>query len=75
MVFVNLLAFAIVFFIVYIPLAVIIGWLDYRKFAVPVDTALIAKASPWTRDLAKALILIAEGKNEEAIKILRKWTT
>ena len=75
MVFVNLLAFAIVFFIVYIPLAVIIGWLDYRKFAVPVDTALIAKASPWTRDLAKALILIAEGKNEEAIKILRKWAT
>lgn len=74
-VFTNLLAFAIAFFIIYIPLAVIIGWLDYRKFAVPVDTALIAKASPWTRDLAKALILIAEGKNEEAIKVLRKWTT
>ena len=30
-------------------------------------------ASPWTRDLARALILIAEGKNEEAIKVLEKW--
>jgi len=73
LVFSSLMAFAIVFFMVYIPLAVIIGYLDYKHFAVPVDMALTAKASPWNRDLAKALILIAEGKNKEAVEILKKW--
>jgi len=71
--FTSLTAFAITFFLVYVPLAIIIGWLDYKKFAVPVDTALVAKASPWNRDLARALILIAEGRNKEAIEILKKW--
>ncbi|RLB81447.1 MAG: hypothetical protein DRH17_09115 [Deltaproteobacteria bacterium] len=73
LVFSSLIAFAIVFFAVYIPLAIIIGYYDYKKFAVPVDTALAAKASPWNRDLARALILIAEGRNKEAIEILKKW--
>lgn len=73
LVFANMLAFALAFFLTYIPLATIIGWLDYRRFAVPVDTALVAKASPWVRDLARALILIAEGKNKEAVELLRKW--
>lgn len=71
--FTSLTAFAVTFFLVYVPLAIVIGWLDYKKFAVPVDTALATKASPWIRDLAKALILIAEGRNKEAIEILRKW--
>jgi len=26
------------------------------------------------RDLAKALMLMAEGRNEEAVKVLRKWS-
>jgi len=73
LVFSSLIAFAIAFFLVYVPLAILIGWYDYRKFAVPVDTALVAKASPWNRDLARALILIAEGRNREAIEVLRKW--
>jgi len=73
MLFSSLTAFAITFFLVYIPLAIIIGWYDYRKFAVPVDSSLSAKASPWHRDVAKALMLIAEGRNKEAIEILRKW--
>ena len=70
----SLLAFAMVFFLLYVPIAVLIGWYDYRRLAVPVDTALSARASPWTQDLAKALILIAQGKNSEAIKILEKWS-
>lgn len=69
----SLMAFAVAFFLVYVPLAVVIGWLDYRRFAVPVDSALTARASPWHRDVAKALILIAEGRGEEATKILEKW--
>ncbi len=71
--FAHLTYFAIVFALLYIPTAVIIGWYDYRKFAVPTETALRSMASPWTQDLARALILIAEGKNEEAIKVLKKW--
>jgi len=69
----SLMVFAVAFFLVYVPLAVVIGWLDYRRFAVPVDSALTARASPWHRDVAKALILIAEGRGEEATKILEKW--
>jgi len=70
----SLLVFAMIFFLLYVPIAVLIGWYDYRRLAVPVDTALSARASPWTQDLAKALILIAQGKNSEAIKILEKWS-
>lgn len=73
LVFANILAFATAFFLAYVPLAILVGWLDYRRLAVPVESALAAKYSPWARDLAKALILIAEGKNKEAIELLRKW--
>ena len=71
--FTHLTYFAAIFALLYIPIAVVIGWYDYRKFAVPTESALRSMASPWTRDLARALILIAEGKNEEAIKVLEKW--
>ncbi|MHA1590202.1 MAG: hypothetical protein ACTSVA_06335 [Candidatus Njordarchaeales archaeon] len=73
-IFSSLTVFACSFFLIYVPLAIMIGWYDFRKLAVPVDTALSARASPWVRDLAKALILIAQGKNDEAIEILEKWT-
>lgn len=72
-IFSSLLAFAIAFFLVYIPLATFIGWYDYKRFTVPVEMTIGAKASPWNRDIAKALMLIAEGKNEEAIEVLKKW--
>ena len=71
--FTNLTLFAVAFALTYIPLTVLIGWLDYKKYAMPTDMALMAKASPYNRDIAKALILIARGKNDEAIEILRKW--
>lgn len=70
----SILTFAVLFFLIYTPVAILIGWYDYKKFAVPVDTELTSKANPWVRDLAKALILISEGKNDEAKKILKKWT-
>lgn len=73
-IFSSLTAFLISFVAIYVPITVLIGWLDYKKFAAPVDMAVTARANPWVRDLAEALILIAEGKNEEAVKILEKWT-
>ena len=69
----SLTAFALTFIIVYVPLAIVIGWLDYKKMSVPTDSALIAKSSPWNRDIAKALYLMAEGKTEEAKRILERW--
>ena len=69
----SILAFAAAFILVYVPLAVIIGWLDYRRLAVPVDMALAAEANPYARDLARALIALAEGRREEAVRILKKW--
>jgi len=66
--------FTIAFFLLYIPLAILVGWYDYRRFAVPVELTLGAKASPWNRDIAKALMLIAEGRKKEAVEILKKWT-
>ena len=69
----RLWIFATAFLAMYIPIAIIIGWLDYKKGSVPTGSVLGARASPWARDLAKALMLIADGKSEEAKKILEKW--
>ena len=73
-IFTSLTAFVIAFFLIYIPLAIAIGWYDYKRFAVPMERRLGALVNPWNRDLSKALILIAQGRNEEAIKLLEKWT-
>lgn len=71
--FANLTAFAVAFFAVYVPLAIVLGWLDYKRLSMPVDMELGTRANPWTRDLAKALYLIADGKYEEAKKVLERW--
>jgi len=73
-IFAHLTYFAIAFLLLYIPTAILIGWYDYRRFAVPVESTLRARANPWTRDLARALICLAEGRNEEDARILRRWT-
>jgi hypothetical protein len=73
MAFINLASFTLVFFLIYLPSAVLIGWYDYKRFAVPIEASLGALTSPWNRDMALALKLIAEGKNGEAIKVLERW--
>lgn len=69
----SILVFTITFFLAYIPLATLIGWYDYKKFSMPIELSLSAKASPWNRDITMALIHIARGENEEAVKLLEKW--
>lgn len=69
----SLTAFAATFFLVYLPTATVIGWLDYKKFAVPIDLTVRAQADPWVQDLANALILMCDGKNGDAKKILKRW--
>jgi len=72
-VFSTLTAFAITFFIVYLPTATVIGWLDYKRLAVPIDLRVKAQADPWVRDLATALTLMCDDRNGEAKEILQKW--
>lgn len=72
-IFSSLLVFALTFFLIYVPLATVIGWADYKKGAVPIETSLIAQTGPWYRDISRALILICEGKYDEAKKLLEKW--
>ena len=72
-IFQHFYVFTTLFFATYIPLATIIGWIDYKRGAVPVDATVAAKANPWFRDLAKAIVLLAEGKNEEVVELMKKW--
>ena len=65
--------FTILFIITYLPLATIIGWIDYKRGAVPVDQVVAARVNPWVQDLAKAILLLAEGKNEEVVELMKKW--
>ena len=69
----SLIAFAVSFFLVYVPMATIIGWLDYKRFAVPVDLTVMARANPWVQDLTRALMLMCDEKYDDAKKILQKW--
>ena len=66
--------FTVIVVLVYFPLATIIGWIDYKRAAFPVDATIAAKANPWAQDLATAITLLAEGKNEEVVALMRKWT-
>jgi len=72
-VFQSLTAFALAFFATYIPVAILIGWLDVRRGAVPVEGALLARVNPYSQTLLKALYLMADGRNEEAKALLRPW--
>ena len=69
----SLMAFAVTFFLIYVPMATIIGWLDYKRFAVPVDLTVIAKANPWMQDLTRALMFMCDEKYDDAKRILQKW--
>jgi len=69
----NLIKFVVIFLLIYPPMSVLVGWLDFKKGAVPVESAVGALASPWAKDVARSLSLICEGRYEEAKKILEKW--
>ena len=69
----NLFVFTILFFVTYVPLSTLVGWIDYKRGAVPVDQMVAAEANPWVQDLAKAVLMLAEGKKEEVVEIMKKW--
>jgi len=72
-IFSRLIYFVFVFIIIYLPISTMIGWVDFKKGAVPTESTIGALASPWAKDIARSLSLICEGRYEEAKKILEKW--
>ena len=68
-----LMAYGVIFVVSYFVIATFIGWFDFRRGTVPVETTLIAMNNPYARDIAKAIYLLAEGRNEEAKEVLKKW--
>lgn len=68
--------FFIVFVILYLP----VTWLLGNYFFEPKpnrpkseEARLDMKANPWNMDITKALLLMAQGDNEEAVEVLKKW--
>jgi hypothetical protein len=77
LIFPSLLHFLLVFMVLYIPLAALIGWF-HRRYQMPVDIALSMKQNPYWRNITKslaefetAMLLIAQDKNNEAVNILQ----
>jgi hypothetical protein len=70
----SLVIFSIVFVSTFFPLCVVIGYWDYKKGSFPTESNVAYLNSPWCMDIAKAIRCIAQGENDEAIKILEKWT-
>ena len=70
----DVLIFAVIFIPVYLLSCTVIGYLYARRSPVYRDTIEArVKLNPFFRDLAKAIILLSEGKAEEAKEILRRW--
>lgn len=66
-------AYGIVFSVAYMTSCVLLGRWDFRKGTVPTEVALSTRVNPWVRDLSKAIILLSEGRKEEARKLLERW--
>ena len=66
----------LIFFIVLYPIfTIFLGfWYVRRSELFPSELGTIMRQNPYNVDLAKAISLIAEGKNSDAIKVLEKWT-
>ena len=69
----SLTFFAAVFLPLYLITSTLIGWWDHRKGPYRIEKALFAEGNPIYRDLATALYLSLDGKNEEAKRVLQRW--
>ena len=68
-----------IFFVAFIALypltTTLVGFWYVRKSELfPSELATVFRQSPYNTDLAKAISLIAQEKNLEAVKLLEKWT-
>ena len=71
MFFQNMLMFLLLFLAVYIPLVVIIGWYDYKRFMYPQEATIHAEANPYFRKLT-AKEKIVWGYMVSVLEVLEK---
>lgn len=69
----SLAIFIASFVLVYLPLATLIGRFDYEKFAYQIDSIIVYRQNPFFQDIAKCLVMMCDGRNEEARQIMEKW--
>lgn len=72
-VFQHIWLFALIFIITYIPSAIFIGYKFYRKKQLAIDQEVSLKENPYFQDLAKAIVLLAQGNKEEVRELMKKW--
>lgn len=70
----TLTNFVVVFILTFIPITALIGRASFKKGPYATESSVTTLANPFFRDLAKAIILLSEEKNEEAKKVLERWT-
>jgi len=83
----HLMTFGIIFVLLYVPVAIVVGWVDYRKGTMKTDSILRTEASPFTMDITRAIMIdsqafiaiLDEDKERaralfnEAISIRKQW--
>jgi len=83
----HLKSFGIIFVLIYVPIAIVIGWLDYRKGSVTTDSVLRVEANPFTMDMTESNIMASQGflallkgdyegamsLTQESIDLRKKW--
>lgn len=66
--------FLVMFAAGYVVVTALLGyWYVRRSELFPSEVEVQARQNPWVKDLAQALMLIAQGENQEAVKVLEKW--
>lgn len=65
--------YGVVFSLTYVSVCVVLGRWDFKKGTVPTEVELSTRVNPWVRDLSRAIILLTEGKSDEARRLLERW--
>lgn len=65
--------FGLIMACIYIPVAIFLGRHDFKQGSMAADCENTARANPYSRDLAQALIYISAGENDKAQQLLSKW--
>jgi len=77
----SITSFAAVTTVFLVVLGAVLGWVDYKKASVRVETALTSEVNPFARDLAYVLLRMVEHSSDlpeevkrDLISVLRRWS-
>lgn len=72
-IFPSMWVFSLALAAIYLPLTAWMGWYDFRNGSMKHDIVNSVKANPYSQDMARAIVLLGEGRNQEAAEVMRKW--